>query len=494
MNLTKRMLQFTTVCAGVCALSASATQYVGDSFENNGSDDFPATNGMGIVYYKATNNGFGTPSVTNWVTAEGDASAIIDADADNQAYASATRPMSGVVSNLLLNLSTEGQTLSRTVDGGPVTFTTTPVWVDTLIKFTASEDAPSSSDLTDAKAAVYVDANSNLVVYHGVDGEDPTNTVIGAISTNDWHRLTIYLGGHPGTMGHAAFKVLVDGTVVTSDKAYTEEGAEPEAGGTWFYSAATDTTISSVAFKGTGKVDELVVTDEEVTFAPPNTGVLLTLAFDSALVDVTQGGTPVANGGTVASGTEIVIDAADWYQIQSVSGTGDAAYSGLPVPGGDMVNVSTGTVSATASETLTITVTNYTGSVSVSGVNIDAGKMSAWALTNNKTEAQVWANGESWYDDYLCNVAPETNPTLTISAIAISGTTATITVTASAGVELDSTASGGINGTLVVYTKATLGDSWGEPSEEFSVTAASGTTAMIDVDMAGNNFIKAVIR
>jgi len=493
MNLTKRMLQFTTVCAGVCALSASATQYVGDSFENNDSDNFPATNGMGIVYYKATDNGFGTPSVTNWVTAEGDASTIIDADADNQAYASATRPMSGVVSsNLLLNLSTEGQTLSRTVNGGPITFTTTPVWVDTLIKFTASEDAPSSSDLVGAKAAVYVDAGSNLVVYHGVNDGDPTNTVIMAISTNDWHRLTINLGKHPET-GYAAFKVWVDGTLKTSADAYEDNSEVTSANGYWFLSAvAANSQISSVAFKGTGKVDELVVTDEEVTFGPPSTGVLLTLSFNDDLMDVTQGGNSVASNGTVAVGSTITINAIDWYEIASVTGDG-VVFTG---PIGAQTNDTTGvlTMATPASTTVTITAQLYSGGTVATGpaAGYPADKVATWATNYSVTEGGLTA---AMLDDYLCNVAPNTNPTLTISAISISGATATITVTASAGVELDSKANGGINGTLVVWTKDLLTDSWGEPTANFEVTAASGTSATITVNIAsGNNFIRAIVK
>ena len=51
-----------------------------------------------------------------------------------------------------------------------------------------------------------------------------------------------------------------------------------------------------------------------------------------------------------------------------------------------------------------------------------------------------------------------------------------------------------INGTLVVKTAATLEDLLSVPARsEYDVTLQLNATATIDVDMTGNNFIKACI-
>jgi len=154
MNLTsKRMLQFIAGCAGACALIATAADpvfYVADSFEG-GAVDQP------IAEYKCIP---GTPDgngvvITNflWSLVEGDASKLV---ANVGSYPD-TRPISDpVTTDLVLNLETEGQTLTRTLDDGAVKnfgIGNDPVFVDTLIKFTPSEDDPTIDD-SNVKAAV----------------------------------------------------------------------------------------------------------------------------------------------------------------------------------------------------------------------------------------------------------------------------------------------------------------------------------------------------
>jgi len=489
MNLTsKRILQFAMVCAGICALSASAvTQYIADSFENDGETPpyYAATNGIGIKYYKAQDNGAGVPINGAYTVAEGDASKIVNADANNQAYSASTRPMAGVVSNLVLNLETEGQTLTRPVTGAPYNFVTgNPVYVDTLIKFTPSEDNPVIKDLN-VKAAVFVNSVSNLVVYHGVFASVPSTTDTGiAIDPTQWYRLTILLSQIEGL---AFFKVYLDGEEISTASGYTAEGGRP---GPWFKSASTDNTLNAVALQGTGMIDELVVADE-VSFGGP-AAILLTLSFDASKVSVTADSVPVANNGTVATGTEIVIDAADWYEIVSVLGADTGVYAGSPDPGA-LVNVSTGTVTAAAADTMTITVQPYSTSTDIStglGGSLPADKVAAWAIANELDAGELTGD---MLDDYLCNVAPGTNPGLTITSIVLDQDegVATITVEASEGVDL-----GDINGTLVVYTADTVAGIADEatPEDEFQVTLAAGTSATIEVNMAGNNFIRAAIK
>lgn len=493
MNLTsKRMLQFAMLCAGVCVLSATAaTQFIADSFENEGETlpQYAATNGMPIVYYRATDNGAGVPMTTNWFAADGDASQIVDADVVNQAYAVSPRPMAGAASNLVLNLETEGQTLTRTVTGAPMNFVTgAPVYVDTLIKFTPSEDDPVIED-ANVKAAVFVNVSSNLVVYHGVLGDVPTTTDTGiAIDPEQWYRLTILLS-QLDTL--AFFEVYLDGTLIETASGWTP-GETPSQPGPWFPNASTDNTLNAIAFQGTGMVDELVVADE-VTLSFGTT-VMLTLAFNDALMDVTQGATTLAPNDQVAVGSTISISAIDWYEIASVTGDG-VVYTGTT---GEQVKTSSGdlTMVTPAETNVTIVAQQYTGTIgtglpapydTVSAVNL-----SAWAVANNKTEAEVVANAASWLDDYLLNVAPDTDATIEITSIVVDevGETATITVGASTtDVHLDQ-----LNGTLVVYTCDALGDGFAEPTGEYNVTVEGATESTVVVTFNGGKFIKAVVR
>jgi len=485
MNLTsKRMLQFAMVCAGVCALSASATQFIGDSFEGP-----EGTNGMPVAYYKATLGENNEITEAKWVVSAGDASALVAADVANQDYAAATRPMSGVVSNRVLNLETEGQTLTRTVDGAPINFTAAPAWVDTLIKFTPSEDDPVIDDIL-VKAAVFVNVSSNLTIYHGVDGESPAMTPVGIqIDPEQWYRLTIQLGVQPG-YEFKAFKVLLDGVLVTSSAAYTDTSDAPVEGGYWFMSPSISETLNAVAFQGTGMVDELVVTSDEVSFENVSS-VVLTLSFDSGLVTVAQGGVPLTTGAEVESGETIEIAAADWRELVSVNGT-DVTYDG---PVGAMVLASTGTVSALASTTVTFTTQPYSGTGAIStglGGTQPADKVAEWALANSLGAGDL---DSDMLDDYLCNVAPATNPELKVLSVVFDqeNEEATIVVgTTGSTVDFDS-----INGTLKVSTRDDLSNSsnWSDPIEVPVTVEDPNTTATVVVDLTGFNgvFIKAVI-
>jgi hypothetical protein len=495
MNLTsKRMLQFALLCAGVCALSATAATHLGDSFENDVIDAFPATNGMPIVFYKATNNGFGLPLVTNWFTADGDASKIVNADVVNQGYAASPRPMAGAVSNLVLNLETEGQTLMRTAGSSLPFSDASPIYVDTLIKFTPSEDDPSILD-SSVKAAVFVNVHSNLCIFHGVEGagNNPVSTpTTVAINPEQWYRLTIRLSNMPDAELDKVFQVYLDGVLIEDDDGMSLD-YEPSTG-SYFYSASNQGSLSAVAFQGTGMVDELVIADEvTLTFA---SSVMLTLDWaigDDGLFAVTVGGTPVAKGGTVAKDSEIVIDANDWYEITSVTGTGDATYVGLPVPGA-LVNVSTGIVSATSEQTITIDVQPFSTSTGIAtglgGGSYPADKVATWAIANSLSASALTG---AMLDDYLCNLAPGTNPELVITDIVVDSNTGIATITVGStgnAVDFDT-----INGTLVVYTASALDTLLTEPAgTEFTVTLQLNQTATIEVDMAGNNFIKAVIK
>ncbi|MDD4019380.1 MAG: hypothetical protein PHV28_15730 [Kiritimatiellae bacterium] len=480
MNLTsKRMLQCFTAVAGVFAFTATAGQTwwgVKDAFENADG----GTNGMVIADYKATAVGDGTTNYL-WLAAETDASKIVTNDSDRASYSGINPITDPAANDLVLELATEGNTLTRHVMNGTSTgrtFEASSVYVDTLIKFTPSEDTPSISN--DVKVAVYVNVNSNLVVYHGPESGDPVHSVFDDIfiSPNTWNRLTIKLG----YVDPISFcNIYLNGVALTHTNAVGENQDV-------FLTAVGGNVLNAVAFQGTGFVDELVVSDDADLGA--GAAILLTLSYDTGIEMVTTNGAAVANNGTVPNGALIVIDAKDWYAVTGVNGA-TFADPGLTEP----ANVVSGTVTAAASTNVTITSAKYTGSMELGGKPVDLDKLSTWALAQQPalTEAQVAANADGWYDEYLLNLAPDaavTN-TIAIDSIAVGATDATIKVVASStDVNFAS-----INGTLKIYAATNLVTGFGgEPValEPVAFTSANNTNTVV-VPISAGSFIKAKV-
>lgn len=483
MNLTsKRMLQFIMVCAGVSALTASAdpTLFVADSFEApEGSDNKP------IVQYKWVVNGQET--TTNWFMADGDASKLVAEDNSAASVGAKGRPFATSDKNLVLKLETEGQTLSRILDGSVTNdfVTGAPVYVDTLIKFTPSEDNPTIED-PNVKIAVFVNNQSNLVLYTGknLDVQVPeigtTDTGL-PIDPAAWYRLTIMLGQIEST---PVVQVFLNGAEVSTADGMDEAGV---AGGSWYLSAAGSApSLSMVSFQGTGWVDELVVTSMANGFDVTPASVLLTLQFNSAMVSVTTGGVAVANLDVVPTDTAVVITAQPWYEITN---------PGALFIGGDttnkfdaMITSINGMVSSGVAATNTIVAAAFSTTAGLpSGFGpYPIGAITTWALANGQTPESMTA---AMLDDYLFNVAPATDAKLVIQSIVVEGENATIVITTDKPGTV--TALSGINGTLTYYTTDDLGVAFAYKGD-VSVTSA-GTTVTKVIPLIDGKFIKAVL-
>ena len=481
MNLTsKRMLQFIMVCAGVSALTASAdpTLFVADSFEApEGSAE------QSIVEYKWVVDGQTT--TTNWFMADGDGSKLEALDNSAASVGGKGRPFAIADKNLVLKLETEGQTLSRILDNSVIHdfVTGDPVYVDTLIKFTPSEDDPTIED-PNVKIAVFVNAQSNLVLYTG------KNLSINEIGTTDtglpidpeaWYRLTIMLGQLEST---PVVQVYLNGEVISSADGMDETGA---AGGTWFLSAAgLAPSLSMVSFQGTGWVDELVVTSMANGFDVTPPSILLTLSFDDAMVSVMTGGVAVANLAQVPTDTAVVITAMPWYQITNPGGL---------FIGGDttntfdtMITAINGTVSSAVAATNTIVAEMFSSTAGLpagfGGLAIN--DVAGWAIDNNLAPAEMT---EAMLDDYLFNVAPGTDAKPEIKSIAVNGESATITVGAtSTAVNFEN-----LHGTLTIYTTDDLVTPFAEIGT-FAVTLTTTDLVTITVPIGDGKFIKAVLK
>jgi len=521
MNLTsKRMLQFLSVCAGAFALTASAqTIWVSDNFEaTNVADGYTnAVVGDAAGMYKAYV--WGTMSQwTNltWEAGAGDASTI---QLFEGSYTANTRPIDDGNAKLqALKLETEGQTLTRyiafeaTPDPDddeaktqpttiPVSAASGPVYVDTLMKFTPSEDDPEVTDAT-VKLALFVNANSNLVLRHCYWYEDPatgdgdylpTNSVFDAdsdtpiaINPEQWYRLTIKMQYHSSYDAIQTW-VWLDGTPLAHYNGETEQGSAHN--GPIFYTLNGSQILSQVSFQGTGYVDDLVVTDTIVPFQ--TAGTTLTLVFNDNLLnvfDVNDAG--VASNATITSGATLKIYTEDWYQINSIGGDGIEWIGDTP---GELVTNVTGTISAdVAGRTATIEAGLYTGTIQTgltgTYATVPADKLAAWAIANSLTLADVVANAADYLDNYLMNVGVGVDTGIEITSIVYDPTTEKATITVEAtdpNVNFN-----GLNGTLTVWTSDDL-TTLGSTTKFTREINVPGTVATFVVDEVAGKFIRA---
>ena len=524
MNLTsKRMLQFLSVCAGAFALTAAAQNvWVSDNFEAEGAGLTNAAIGDAAGMYKANVWG-GQGQFTNlvWEAGAGDASTI---QAFEGSYTINSRPIAEANAQAqALKLETEGQTLTRYVafqdidDGSgtlgipltqpvPVPYGTTPVYVDTLIKFTPSEDDPEITDPS-VKVAIFVNASSNLVVRHkyfdGVASFIDTNSVFEDLEINpeQWYRLTIKLA-RSTAFNTDVFQVHLDGSELTHYNGAQAVGAFHN--GPLFFSLAADPAygggdqqLNQVSFPGTGYVDDLVVADTIVPFQ--TAGLTFTLAFNDNLLnvfDVNDAG--VASNATITSGATLKIYTEDWYQINSIGGDGIEWIGDTP---GELVTNVTGTISAdVAGRTATIEAGLYTGTIQTgltgTYATVPADKLASWAVANSLTLADVVANAADYLDNYLMNVGVGVNTGITITEIVYDPADGTATI--KVGANASAVDFNELNGTLVVWTCDELDNANGftEPNETlFDVTVdASGAEATVVVQGLGGKFIRAVVR
>ena len=513
MNLTsKRMLQFLSLCAGAFALTATAqTVFVADNFEAEGVGYTNAAINDAAGMYKA--NVWGTQSqYTNlvWEAGAGDASTI---QAFDGTYA-AGRPITNANAQAqALKLETEGQTLTRYVaftqddgagsDGIPVTTPANidvtaelPVYVDTLMKFTPSEDDPEVTD-PNIKLALFVNVNSNLVLRHkyyvGGSGYLPTNSVftdLGVIDPEKWYRLTIKMQYHTDYSAMQCW-LWLDGVSLTHYNGEVSESV-PHDGPIFYTLKETDMTLSQVSFQGTGYVDDLVVARDITPFGG-QAALTLTLAFNDDLLDVTADGTPVAANAEVVSGATLVINAVDWYQIDSVTGDGITFSGGT----GAMTNTTTGTIEADVEgRTATIAASQYSGGSVPTGLaapydTVPADKLAAWAVESGLSEQDVALNAADYLDNYLLNIDESISAQLEITSVVLDSENEIATITVGAtDPAVDFT---DLNGTLVVTTTEDLAVAFGNP-QTFTITATGAAEVTIQVPYAAGNFIKAVVQ
>ncbi len=214
------------------------------------------------------------------------------------------------------------------------------VFVDTLVKFTATEslDVP---DLDGGKIAVWLGTDENApsttnlyVTAAAVDANGVLTTTnfqvakeSGTIDPGSWHRLTIRaipgVGSDENDAPLAGFTVFVDGvqvgytgndyaSFVSSAKVNGGAAATELSAGKLFISCVPGDTLEAVGFKGTGSIDDVTFADyaSAPTFAKG--AQVFTFTWTAAEIDAITIGSYQLSAAELAEGS---------YETNLISGT-----------------------------------------------------------------------------------------------------------------------------------------------------------------------------
>jgi hypothetical protein len=409
-----------------------------------------------------------------------------------------------------LKLETNGDELQRKVNnGGTAKEVGDGLYIDTLVQFTATPDAPTVD--SDAKLAIWLEGEDaytlkvkgSLIDITGegvLTATEKTYALDKACSPDTWYRLTVksvasISGADAGNA--AGFVVYIDGAAVATTEASVTAGAVNglEEGEAWASDSAkalvtdnlfipsgalvsgfTDSaTLTSVGFQGSGAIDNVTITDEDLyPDVVPSVEFTLTINFGDGVSAVTytvgETATDVTTSGTIVTlpqDTAVSIAAktvADWFVAPAATEV-------------TMTENKTVTVAATAASATDIGVTVPEGT---SAETVSAAL--AWAKAANKTTAEVKA-ATTLFDNYLLNVTDLTvAPQIKIVSIDLSGETPAVTaeVTDANGTAFTKTLDAtDIKGALKYKAAATL--------------EALKTAPSKDAIEAGDQFIKIVV-
>jgi len=285
----------------------------------------------------------GASGTSLWSATGDDASTVKEYGVgDNAAAPSITepRPFAGETNTKYLNLDTNGSELKRDVQSGgsALAVAAAGTYIDTLVQFTSSESAPSADDLSGAKLAIWLGVVNNVtnLYVQGCSWDDDSGLASTkqafalsgkTIEPGTWYRLTVkaipnILGEETGS-SISAFQISVDGTDMTlaaspfsaavltmleqsGDAAWASADIQTAFAANKLVPAIQEeigtygdtVTLTTVGFKGTGALDDFVVTTEAPEFGPAAIDFQLTWPAGLTAVSYTiDGGEPVAISG-----------------------------------------------------------------------------------------------------------------------------------------------------------------------------------------------------
>ena len=296
-----------------------------------------------------------------WTASGDDASLVKTYGGDNATAPSITEPApfneATDPNTKYLALDTNGSELQRDIT---TTVAADGTYIDTLVQFTPSESAPTGSDLTGAKLAIWLGVVNNVTNLY-VQGNywDFDSAPVGTsqafaltgktIEPGTWYRLTVKaisnILNQDSGMSIPAFQILVDGTEMTLATAPLSAGFLDLLDQSAMYASADiqsdvtankivpsiqaeagqygeTVTLSSVGFKGTGALDDFVVTTQAPEFGPA--AIDFTLTWPAGLTAVSysiDGGAAVAiSGASPLSIPNLVGGEAITFIVQNADG------------------------------------------------------------------------------------------------------------------------------------------------------------------------------
>lgn len=453
-------------------------------------------------------------TIDNWSSSASDLSVVTNWNIASLLPTNCTAPLHSSAHTKVLRLNTEDGILTN--DFGSTNIAGQLTYLDTLIQFVPNETTPTTLTREDTgiKAAVYVDANTNLVVYHGVlsaNGGFANNTneiiPITLVSSN-WYRLTITFDtrrddnndlGLPARM----FQVKTNGVAVQSPNAYADSwytewltAADMNAlsrPGSWFPSSVnaslnSSRNLYSLCFQGTGYIDDLVVTNGAPTYTitldGPSSYLITVVTGDHG--NSKTGGVSLASLSTftiAANGsTSIVYTASEWYRIAALTSNSVtvAAATSVKFYTQELVNVT-----ADISNNVQFAQVNP-GLVHTSLTNIPVD----WLANRGTESSEIYANALTPYQLYLLDVSPYSAQTNDFQVTGIGVTNGTVYVGVSLKVNTQpiNTFNGGAALTLYGYTNlTTTGTALG------TTNLSSGAATFQFSNPGTTNFYRAVI-
>ncbi len=274
-----------------------------------------------------------------------------------------------------LALDTNGSELQRAIG---TTVAASGTYIDTLVQFTPSESAPTGDDLNGAKLAIWLGVDSehnttNLMVqgsfWDFADapvGSSQAFALTGkTIEPGTWYRLTVkaipnFMNADSG-MSIPAFQILVDGTEMTLATAPLSAGFLELLDQSSMYASAdikaamtanklvpsiqdeagaygATVTLTSVGFKGTGALDDFVVTTEAPDFTPAGgDDYVVEIAGSDVVITPQEGDLTALQAAIVAGGGTLDVtdvDAVNAALAAPIGTTGipswQAIFLGLP--------------------------------------------------------------------------------------------------------------------------------------------------------------------
>jgi hypothetical protein len=408
----------------------------------------------------------------------------------------------------ILKLNTQGSILTNSLVS---TSATNGIYMDTMVQFVPSDTTPATcttGDTYSVKLALFANASSNLVVYHGYangSGGLSSNglTVLpNVMDAAQWYRLTVLYKRHavPSYNEAAMFQLKVDGVLITNSAAYAggwegymdaNTGLLPalDPNGTWFMASAGANieNVTAVAFQGTGYIDDLLVsTSDPFAQAQGATTFLL-----SVVKGANGNASPLGLGIEVpiATGTTVVYNASNWYRIDTLTS------NGVTVVGGSDSKVFTQTVTsagAAVSNNVTFKAALYS---QVGGFVTNEALRTFGATWYPNNEAGAAADSNLTYD-WMLNQDPTATYTaaLAVKSIAVTDSTNVSVVVTLSGVPVTNVTIKGtlrLNGSTDLTTWTPIGAA---TVDEAVFNAAGDSTPAINfVSVAPYTFFKAEI-